>query len=105
VTGDEVIVIHPFTGRDQMGDESWGPDRTIQACIAWPATSDEIDAGGYITDGWNVYIPPDQPDGVLPKARDEVTFNGVRYEIKGVPGRYRYNEDKGTLIVLAKAGA
>ena len=105
MTGDETIVVHPYAGRTQMGDETWGPDRSIQGCIAWPATSAEIEAGGFITDGWNVYIPPDQPAGTLPGPRDEISLHGVRYEVKGVPGRYRYNEDKGTILVLAKAGA
>lgn len=105
MTGDEEIVIHPFAGRDQMGDEQWGPDRTIKSCIAWPAQSAEIEAGGFITDGWNVYIPPGEPEENLPGPRDEITFHDVRYEVKGVPGRYRLNEDKGTLLVLAKAGA
>jgi hypothetical protein len=105
VTGDEELVIHPFAGRDQMGDTTWGADRTLQGCIAWPTTSDEIQAGGFITDGWNVYIPPGVVDADLPHARDEASLHGVRYEIKGVPGRYRLNEDKGTLVVLAKAGA
>lgn len=105
MTGDEEIIVHPFAGRNQMGDETWGPDRTIQSVIAWPTTSAEIEAGGYITDGWNVYIPPGEPEANLPGPRDEVTFHETRYEIKGVPGRYRYNEDKGTLLVIAKAGA
>lgn len=105
MTGDEEITIHPFAGRDQTGDETWGTDRVVKGCIVWPTTSAEITAGGYITDGWNVYIPPDQPDADLPKARDEITLHGTRYEVKGVPGRYRYNEDKGTILVLAKAGA
>lgn len=105
MTGDEEIIVHPFSGRDQMGDETWGADRTIKSCIAWPGQSAEFDQGGFITDGWNVYIPPGEPEENLPGPRDEVTLHGVRYEIKGVPGRYRYNEDKGTLLVLAKAGA
>jgi hypothetical protein len=105
VTGDEEIIVHPFLERDQMGDEQWGDDRTIKSCIAWPATSAEIEAGGYITDGWNVFIPPGEPEDNLPGPRDEITLHGVRYEVKGVPGRYRYNEDKGTILVLAKAGA
>lgn len=105
MTGDETITIHPFVRETPMGDTEWGTDRDLLGCIAWPAQSAEIEAGGFITDGWNVYIPADTLDADLPSARDEISLHGTRYEVKGVPGRFRYNEDKGTLLVLARAGA
>ena len=81
--GTETIIVHRSGGRDPDGDPLPGePDRTIEKCLIVPRTSTEEGRGEVIIEGKNIFCPP----GSDVQANDEVTAQGVRYEVDGVPG-------------------
>lgn len=95
--GTETAIVHPSTGKDRNGVDTWGPNRTVEGVIPWPRTSAELDDGGTHI-GENVLFPP----GSVVKNGDNVTLRGVRYAVDGRPGDLRLRGRKRGLLVLLK---
>ncbi len=105
--GVEVIEISEPGPLDSHGDPLPGTSAPAAAtgCIIWPRTSSEdAQQGRRFVEGLNVYVPPGEP---VPTSDSVVTARGDRYDVDGVPGRYvsKRGEEKGVLVVLARAGA
>lgn len=100
--GTQVIQIKPFVSRTSHGDVTYGPPVTVRDVIVWPRTSEELERGGTIIDGQNVYIQPGKP---IPNAKDQIVYDGKTYDIDGVPGEYPLGGEFHTLVVLKGTGS
>jgi hypothetical protein len=100
--GTQEISVEPWIKNDSHGDASYGTAYPIKTVVVWPRSTDELERGGIIVAGWNVYIPPGKP---IPNAHDRVTFDGKKYDIDGVPGPYPLGGEKHTLMVLKGTGS
>lgn len=106
----ESIQVKPFTGKSPTGQLTFGPPRTIKGCKIWPRTSDEIEAGGTVIDGLNIYIPPRADPAattetpVAIKANDRIVARGKEWDVDGVPGEYRPNSGVKTILMTKRVG-
>lgn len=100
--GTQLIQIKPFVSRDSHGDITYGPPVNVPDVIVWPRQSEEIERGGTIIDGLNVYIQPGKP---IPNAKDRIVYDGKTYDIDGVPGEYPLGGEFHTLVVLKGTGS
>lgn len=107
--GDQVITVKPYLDEDQFGDPSYGTPYQIPDVIVWSRQSDELERGGTIIDGQNVYIPPNfrtvPPGKPLPNAKDRLVFDGQEYDVDGKPGAYPLGGESHTLVVLKGTGS
>lgn len=95
--GNETITVHPHTGQDREGVDTWGANYDVPGCIPWPRTSDELDEGGTVI-GENVFVPA---GGAAIGEKDNVTLRGTRYAVDGKPGDFRKSgRAKGVLVLL-----
>jgi hypothetical protein len=91
----EDIQVKPFEGKSPTGQITYGAPRTISGCKIWPRTSDELDAGGTVIDGLNIYVPPRADPAatdlvpVAITAKDRIVARGKEWEVDGVPGEFR----------------
>lgn len=95
----EDITVHPHTGKDREGVDSWGADVVLErAAIPYPRSSDDLETGGTVV-GENIWIPGDR--GATIKSEDNITLRGVRYRIEGRPADIRKaGRRKGVLVQL-----
>lgn len=96
----ENIIVHPHTGKDREGVDTWGTDLVLeQAAIPYPrSTEGDLEDGGTIV-GENVWIPGDR--GATITSEDNITLRGVRYRIEGRPADIRKaGRRKGVLVQL-----
>ena len=95
----EDIIVHPHTGKDREGVDTWGTDVVLaKAAIPYPRSSSDLEEGGTIV-GENVWIPGDR--GASIKSSDNITLRGVRYRIEGRPEDIRKaGRRKGVLVQL-----
>lgn len=100
--GTQAIQIKPYVSRNSHGDVTYGTLIPVIDIIVWPRTSGELEQGGTIIDGQNVYIQPGKP---IPNAKDQVVYNGKTYDIDGVPGEYPLGGEFHTLVVLKGTGS
>lgn len=100
--GSQIIQIKPYLSRDSHGDVTYGDPVTVRDVIVWARSSDELERGGTIIDGQNVYIQPGKP---IPNAKDKIVYNGKSYDIDGVPGQYPLGGEFHTLVVLKGTGS
>lgn len=100
----ETIQIKPFVGQSPTGVKTYGPPRDVKGCKIWPRVSKEIDEGGAITDGLNIYVPPGA-DAVGVKATDRVLARGKEWEVDGVPGMYWPSSGQKVIFMTKKVGA
>lgn len=100
--GSQTIQVKPYVSRDSHGDVTYGDPFTVDGVIVWPRTSDELERGGTIIDGQNVYIQPGKP---IPNAKDQVIYDGKTYDIDGKPGEYPLGGEFHTLVVLKGTGS
>lgn len=100
--GSQTIQVKPYASRDSHGDVTYGTPYTIDGVIVWPRQSDELERGGTIIDGQNVYIQPGKP---IPNAKDQVVYDGKAYDIDGKPGEYPLGGEFHTLVVLKGTGS
>lgn len=102
--GAETLLVKRGAGVDWQGDPTGDPDTfELRNCQLWPReSSEDDDRGRVILAGWNVFIPPGQPE-VL--ATDVIKIRGDDHLVVGVPGRYDMKgRDKGTILVASKTG-
>lgn len=100
--GTQQISVKPYVSRDSHGDVTYGAPYLIDGVIVWSRTSDELERGGTIIDGQNVYIQPGKP---VPNAKDQIVYNGKTYDIDGVPGQFPLGGESHTLVVLKGTGS
>lgn len=96
----ESITLHPHTGKDREGVDSWGADVVLEnAAIPYPRTTEgDLQEGGTVV-GENVWIPGDR--GAAITSEDNITLRGVRYRIEGRPTDIRKaGRRKGVLVQL-----
>ena len=107
----ETIQVKPFIRQLPTGQKEYGPPRDIKGCKIWPRTNAEVDAGGAIIDGLNIYIPPladsaaTTENPVAIKATDRVIARGKEWEVDGVPGEYRPNSGVKVIFMTKKVGS
>jgi hypothetical protein len=98
--GAETITVHPHTGQDWEGVDTYGTTYTVAGCIPWPRTSAELEEGGTVI-GEHVWVPPVAGANSTIKDKDNVTLRGIRYAVDGKPGDLRKaGRAKGLLVIL-----
>lgn len=106
----EDIQVKPYTDKSPTGQKTYGTPRTIKGCKIWPRTSDDIEAGGAIIDGLNIYVPPradpaaTTENPVAIKAEDRVIARGKEWEVDGVPGEYRPSSGIKVIFMTKRVG-
>lgn len=99
--GNETITVHPHTGQDREGVDTWGDDYDVEGVIPWPRTSNELDRGGTVI-GENIFVPAGAGGDDI-EDLDNVTLRGIRYAVDGKPGDLRKSGRRKGLLVLLKA--
>ena len=106
----EIIQVKPFVKQGPTGQKEYGPPRTIKGCKIWPRVSKEIEEGGAITDGLNIYVPPRADPAatreapVAIKATDRIVARGKEWEVDGVPGDFRPSSGVKLIFMTKKVG-
>lgn len=107
----ETIQVKPFIKKGPTGQAEYGSPRSIKGCKIWPRTSAEMDAGGAIIEGLNIYVPPQADSAattenpVAIRATDRVIARGKEWEIDGVPGEFRPNSGVKVIFMTKRVGA
>jgi hypothetical protein len=107
----ETIQVRPYIKKGPTGEKEFGEPREIKGCKIWPRTGDEIDAGGAIIDGLNIYVPPRSDPAATPqvpvaiKATDRILARGKEWDVDGVPGEFRPNSGVKVILMTKKVGA
>lgn len=99
----ETVIIKPYVGKSPTGQITYGPTRTVTGCTVWPRTTDEIEAGGAIIDGLNIYKAG--ADLASVKANDRITARGKEWDIDGVPAEYRPNSGQKVILQTKRVGS
>lgn len=106
----ESIQVKPYIKKSPTGQKEYGPPRTIKGCKIWPRTSDEIEKGGAIIDGLNIYVPPKaDPAATAEKpvaitANDLIIARGREWDVDGQPGEYRPNSGIKAIFMTKRVG-
>jgi hypothetical protein len=91
VTSPGTAASDPYSGEP---DISWDPDdvterdvQTVAPPEPRPSGEPTQDARNAVTDGWTLYLPPNDPVTRL----DRVTVRAVTYPVQGEPARWDHS--------------